>query len=96
MCFNAFKDKRRRKRREEEEQRVRKLSENESTGGTHMGGVSASRIFMDKDLQIAKKLERSGRKNWTGAAGEGDNRKSVHLVKWMNTGKKRMGTHYCR
>jgi len=47
-------------------------------------------------VKAAKKLERQGRKGWMGAAGEGDNRKSVHLVKWMNTGKKRMGTHYCR
>jgi len=33
---------------------------------------------------------------WAGAAGEGDNRKSVHLVKWCNTGKRRNGTHYQR
>lgn len=47
--------------------------------------------------EVATKLERLGRrKGWEGAAGEGDNRKSVHLVKWCNTGKKRMGTHYCR
>jgi len=42
---------------------------------------------------IAKKLDKQGRKLWQGASGEGDKRKSVHLVKWMNTGKKRMGTH---
>jgi len=42
---------------------------------------------------IAKKLDKQGRKNWEGLSGEGDQRKSVHLVKWMNTGKKRMGTH---
>ena len=51
----------------------------------------------DKETaKIAEKLEREGRKAWAGASGEGDHRKSVHLVKWMNTGKKRMGTHYCR
>ena len=50
----------------------------------------------EKSVKIVEKLERKGRKNWTGAAGEGDNRKSVHLVKWCNTGKKRMGTHYQR
>lgn len=44
-------------------------------------------------LELAEKLERKGRRTWTGAAGEGDHRKTVHLVKWMNTGKKRMGTH---
>jgi len=42
---------------------------------------------------IAKKLDKQGRKAWEGLSGEGDQRKSVHLVKWMNTGKKRMGTH---
>lgn len=47
-------------------------------------------------VKAAKKLIRQGRKGWMGAAGEGDNRKAVHLVQWMNTGKKRNGTHYCR
>lgn len=46
--------------------------------------------------RVASKLEKTGRKAWDGMSGEGDKRKSVHLVKWMNTGKKRMGTHYCR
>lgn len=41
---------------------------------------------------VAKKLDKQGRKKWFGASGEGDHTKSVHLVKWMNTGKKRMGT----
>jgi len=48
----------------------------------------------DKDmLEKATKATKEGRKQWHGGAGEGDQRKSVHLVKWMNTGKKRMGTH---
>lgn len=47
-------------------------------------------------VKAAKKLERQGRKGWLGGSGEGDNRQAVHLVKWMNTGKKRNGTHYCR
>ena len=51
----------------------------------------------DKEtLKMAAKLERQGRSEWHGGAGEGDQRKAVHLVKWMNTGKKRNGTHYCR
>mmetsp|Transcript_7886 Transcript_7886/g.23202 ORF Transcript_7886/g.23202 Transcript_7886/m.23202 type:complete len:708 (+) Transcript_7886:256-2379(+) len=57
---------------------------------------SQSGLFSDAAVKAAKKLERQGRKGWMGGAGEGDNRKSEHLVKWMNTGKKRMGTHYCR
>ena len=57
-------------------------------------------IIQDETAKrIAKKLDQQGKKSsWAGAraGGEGDQRKSVHLVKWMNTGKKRNGTHYCR
>ncbi|EEC44403.1 predicted protein [Phaeodactylum tricornutum CCAP 1055/1] len=49
-----------------------------------------------ESVKSAQKLDRLGRKGWMGASGEGDTRKSVHLVKWMNTGKKRNGTHYQR
>ena len=31
-----------------------------------------------------------------GRSGEGDHTQSVYLVRWMNTRKKRNGTHYCR
>jgi nucleolar GTP-binding protein len=57
---------------------------------------SAMGLKDDNAVKIANKLDRDGRNNWIGGAGEGDNRKAVHLVKWMNTGKKRNGTHYCR
>jgi nucleolar GTP-binding protein len=57
---------------------------------------SAMGLKDDAAVKIANKLDRDGRNNWIGGAGEGDNRKAVHLVKWMNTGKKRNGTHYCR
>lgn len=53
-------------------------------------------LHSEAAIATAKKLVRQGRKSWAGGAGEGDNRKAVHLVKWMNTGKKRNGTHYCR
>ena len=53
-------------------------------------------LHSEDAVKAARKLEKRGRKMWEGGAGEGDNRKSVHLVKWMNTGKKRNGTHYCR
>lgn len=49
--------------------------------------------------RIAKKMDQLGKKSsWAKvrAGGEGDQRQTVHLVKWMNTGKKRNGTHYCR
>jgi nucleolar GTP-binding protein len=57
---------------------------------------SAVGLKDDDAVKVAAKLEREGRMKWLGGAGEGDNRKAVHLVKWMNTGKKRNGTHYCR
>ncbi|KAL3927459.1 MAG: hypothetical protein SGBAC_013079 [Bacillariaceae sp.] len=53
-------------------------------------------LHSDEAIKAAKKFEKQGRRMWEGGAGEGDNRKAVHLVKWMNTGKKRNGTHYCR
>ena len=51
----------------------------------------------DDDMAVvAKKVEAKGQRRWFGAGGEGDHKQSVHLVKWMNTGKKRNGTNYCR
>lgn len=47
----------------------------------------------EKAVERAAKEDIRGRNNWYGGSGEGDQRKTVHLVKWMNTGKKRMGTH---
>ena len=41
----------------------------------------------DKDaVAVTKKRDRAGRKALEGLSGEGNQRKSVHLVKWMNTG----------
>jgi len=82
-------------KRELNKERHRELSEarSHSKPRTHPKGMNKD----DKDA-IAKvaKLERRGQTSWTGGAGEGDNRKSVHLLKWCNTGKKRNGTHYQR
>jgi nucleolar GTP-binding protein len=50
----------------------------------------------EKAVDVAQKLDRKSRKGWLGASGEGDKTKSVHLVQWCNTGKKRQGTSYCR
>lgn len=66
-----------------------------SLARSHSKPREASQMGL-KDIDVVKKLEREGRKEWHGAAGEGDHRTSVHLVKWCNTGKKRMGTHYQR
>jgi len=55
-----------------------------------------------KDKEAMRKVEQLSRKEgqikWSRghASQEGDNRQTVHLIKWMNTGKKRMGTSYCR
>jgi len=76
----------------EEEFRARSKSRGHSVPQTpfEMG-------LKDKDaVAVTKKRDRAGRKAWEGLSGEGDQRKSVHLVKWMNTGKKRNGTTYCR
>jgi nucleolar GTP-binding protein len=53
-------------------------------------------LYNENDVIEARKRDKQGRMGWHGASGEGDNRKAVHLVKWMNTGKKRNGTHYQR
>jgi len=47
----------------------------------------------EKERTLALKNEKLAQLQWHGMAGEGDRRQSVRLVKWMNTGKKRMGTH---
>ena len=47
---------------------------------------------------MAEKKARKGLKmavEILGRSGKGDNTQLVHLVKWMNTGKKRNDTHYC-
>ena len=46
--------------------------------------------------KVARMVEKKGQRKWFGGSGEGDHTKSVHLVKWCNTGKKRNGTHYSR
>lgn len=88
------KTQRKKLKREREESRQRDPSVNTRT---HTKPAPIEKKGLKEDLKkIVKKLDRQGRKGWEGGAGEGDNRKAVHLVKWQNTGKKRMGTHYCR
>ncbi len=84
--------KRAKKERDESVKRERSLARSHSRPRepSQMG-------LKDKDaVKIAKKVEGLGQRKWAGGSGEGDQRKAVHLVKWMNTGKKRNGTHYCR
>jgi nucleolar GTP-binding protein len=69
-----------------------------SLARSHSRPRDASQVGLkdEEAAKVAKKLDNQGRNQWHGASGEGDKRKAVHLVKWMNTGKKRNGTHYCR
>jgi len=59
-------------------------------------GVLSEKVLRDDAVVHAtKKLERKSKRTWVvdGKSGEADRRANVHLIKWMNTGKKRMGTH---
>jgi len=78
-------------KRERSESRRRELSKARS----HSKPRTPSQMGLKdtKSVDIAKKLDFNSRQAWVGGAGEGDHRKSVHLVKWQNTGKKRNGTH---
>jgi nucleolar GTP-binding protein len=78
-------------KREERESKKREAS----LARSHSRPREPSQMGLKDDVaaRVAKKLDKMGRTNWEGASGEGDQRKAVHLVKWMNTGKKRMGTH---
>jgi nucleolar GTP-binding protein len=53
-------------------------------------------VHSETDIKAAQKEDKRARRGWEGGAGEGDNRKAVHLIQWCNTGKKRNGTHYQR
>ncbi|KAL7519339.1 hypothetical protein ACHAWX_004106 [Stephanocyclus meneghinianus] len=84
--------KRAKKEREESVKRERSLARSHSRPREpSQMGLKDNAMAM-----VAKKVEKEGQKRWHGGSGEGDQRKAVHLVKWMNTGKKRNGTHYCR
>jgi len=81
--------------RKEREQSVKRAS---SQARSHSRPREPSQMGLKDDdmAKVAKKVEKQGQFRWHGGAGEGDHTKAVHLVKWMNTGKKRNGTHYCR
>lgn len=84
--------KRAKKERDESVKRERSLAR------SHSRPREPSQVGLKDDAmaKVAKKVEKQGQNRWHGGSGEGDQRKAVHLVKWMNTGKKRNGTHYCR
>ncbi|KAI2502488.1 hypothetical protein MHU86_11994 [Fragilaria crotonensis] len=74
--------------------------ESESRARSHSRPREPSQMGL-KDgeaLKLTKHMAREGQEGWSRyhGSGEGDQRKAVHLIKWMNTGKKRNGTHYCR
>jgi len=71
----------------------------ESIARSHSNAPKAPTEKGLKDEEMEKKAEKAfkvSKRRFQGLSGEGDQRKSVHLVKWMNTGKKRNGTHYQR
>ena len=72
-----------------------KAKREESLARSHSRPREPSQVGLrDEAMQkVATKKDRKARKKLDGTSGEGDQRKSVHLVKWMNTGKKRNGTH---
>jgi len=71
-----------------------KFKRDVSTARSHSRPREPSQVGLKDEsaAAIVKKLDKAGRRNWEGLSGEGDQRQSVHLVKWMNTGKKRSGT----
>lgn len=83
------------RQRKEREQSVRSAR---SQARSHSRPREPSEMGLkDEDAAaVARKVEKQGQNRWFGGSGEGDHTKAVHLVKWMNTGKKRNGTHYCR
>jgi nucleolar GTP-binding protein len=84
--------KRHRKEREESARREQSMARSHSRPRepSQMG-------LKDESMaKVARMVEKKGQRKWFGGSGEGDHTKSVHLVKWCNTGKKRNGTHYSR
>jgi len=83
------------RQRKEREQSVRR---EKSQARSHSRPREPSQMGLKDEsmAKVAKKVEKKGQRAWFGGSGEGDHTKAVHLVKWMNTGKKRNGTHYCR
>lgn len=81
-------------KRQKKEQKDAKKREH-SLARSHSRPREPSQIGLKDEAaaRVAKNLDKKSRKIFDGFSGEGDQRKSVHLVKWMNTGKKRMGTH---
>ena len=83
------------RQRKEREESVRR---EQSMARSHSRPREPSQIGLKDEsmAKVAKMVEKKGQRKWFGGSGEGDHTKSVHLVKWCNTGKKRNGTHYSR
>ena len=76
------------KKQKREKSEIAKREASVTRGHSRPRDPSAMGLHSEEAVKAAQKLDRKGRMGWHGGAGEGDNRKSVHLVKWMNTGKK--------
>jgi nucleolar GTP-binding protein len=84
------------KKNKREKSQIAKRDPSVTRSHSKMRDPSAIGVTSEASIKEARKLDKRARAGWEGGAGEGDNRKAEHLIKWMNTGKKRNGTHYCR
>jgi len=86
-------------KKQKQDARRRSVSHLRSHDEPAKAAATESSLKDEAAKRIAKKMDQLGKKSsWAKVrvSGEGDHTQSVHLVKWMNTGKKRNGTHYCR
>jgi nucleolar GTP-binding protein len=84
------------KKNKREKSQIAKRDPSVTRSHSRMRDPSAIGVTSEASIKEARKLDKRARAGWEGGAGEGDQRKAEHLIKWMNTGKKRNGTHYCR
>jgi len=82
----------------QKKKREQSVKHEKSLARSHSRPREPSQMGLKDDAmaKVARKVEKNGQRQWFGGSGEGDQRKSVHLVKCeINTRKKRNGTHYC-
>ena len=82
----------------QKKERVESARREQSNARSHSRPREPSQMGLKDEsmAKVARTVEKKGQRKWFGGSGEGDHTKSVHLVKWCNTGKKRNGTHYSR
>lgn len=98
---NVLFETKRHKMNENDQNTSNAQSRNLTTRGSHSRTISTVRepsqmgLRNEAAMRVTTKLDREGKRSWAlgGKSGEGDRRESAHLIKWMNSGKKRLGTH---